>query len=121
MSLSLKAGKLIEAKYIPIYASEYSTPPTSAPSTPRETGLPEVEGEVSKVKSDTLCKYNDLLSEPRELLGERLYPVKPAIPSRLASLSRCTMYPNASRSLRPSPLLDTSLTSLENNAPIAGQ
>jgi hypothetical protein len=44
----------------------------------------------------------------------------PAFPSRLVSLSRCIMYSNALRSLRPSPL-DMSLTSVEKNAYIAGQ
>ena len=94
------------AKYIPTYASEYTTPPMSVPSTPRETGLPEVEGEVAKVKpvkGDTLFKYSNLLCESRGFLGNASTPSKLHF-LRLGSLSRCIMYSNAPRSLRPSPL-----------------
>jgi hypothetical protein len=52
--VSLKAGKLVGAMYIPTYASEYITPSISAPSTARESGLSKVDGEISKVESDSV-------------------------------------------------------------------
>jgi hypothetical protein len=49
-------------------------------ATPRN-GTPEGRRGGIKMKSDALCKYSDLLlSEPRELLGERLYLVRQAGP-----------------------------------------
>jgi hypothetical protein len=73
--------------------------------------------------SHVLCKYSDPLSEPCELFATASTSSNqrtPAFPHAWRVCQGHIMYSNASRSLCPSPSLDTSLTGLEkrNDGPL---